>query len=986
MLCSWSSPTIDRCRIVDNEAADLRYPAGGGLYCDHSSACIVRTTIAGNTLFDSFSGANGKGGGVACDHGAPAFIDCVIEGNRNEADLGKGGGLYAEISNLTLERVTIRGNFATGGDCTSGGGIYLYGGYDADSTSYLLQGCTISGNRSKGSGGGVLARGYEGALRMENCRIENNRSESYGGGLWIGLGGRTEFQNCAIVANLAESDPGDFGIGGGIFISQSNPLLRNCTIAGNTAPEDAGGIYADRALVTAMNSIFWANEPNEISADPDDIEITWSTIDEEWPGQGNLFQDPLFRDPESGDWRLRSTECGFDEESAAIDHGYSGDEDWRIDCAFGLGGTRADQGAYGGGICEFEITVDPDPLVATPGDSISGNMEIAAWCGDTLAFDRIRAVLLGPRPVTRTIYFGPEVSLQHGESVERSFALEVPPIVPTGIERVKMILLHKGVEVASDDRYVVIRGEEPLEIRVPLDVASIAQAIALANDGDAVVVAPGTYLESEIDFDGKALTLQSENPSDPALVATTIVDGSGEGSVFVFENEEDTTSILAGLTITGGRARLGGGVRCSSSPLIEKCVIRGNWVTSHDTAPVGGVLSYLVARGGGVYSDGGSPVLRDCWIAGNGLRVEGELASGNGAGVYSYEGAPRFERCRIERNRAEAIGDCGARGGGVWCVSDSTAHFIECSITDNRIVGDGIWGAGWGYGGGIYVGRGEIELIDCDVSSNLIDSLGSSKGGGLYSWDSESRISIIGCHIDENSSSGRFWALGGGVYTLRGQLEMIDCAVSDNSAISDGRGWGGGLYASSADVTVVRSALLGNESSHEGGGAGIYYGNVALSGCTFAFNQASRGGGTYLSGDAELANSTFTANHAPEDGGGIYLFAGSPSLTSCILWGDTDTEIHEDGGQIAATHSIIEGGWPGEGNLDQDPLFRVEVDLRLQARMCGWQQDSPAIDAGAPWLKDRALGCDAGLGGDWGDIGAFGGVGALRAGTPKGTK
>jgi hypothetical protein len=41
------------------------------------------------------------------------------------------------------------------------------------------------------------------------------------------------------------------------------------------------------------------------------------------------------------------------------------------------------------------------------------------------------------------------------------------------------------------------------------------------------------------------------------------------------------------------------------------------------------------------------------------------------------------------------------------------------------------------------------------------------------------------------------------------------------------------------------------------------------------------------------------------------------------------------------TYSIVQGGFPGTGNLDQDPLFvdAANGDLHLQA-------GSPAIDAG----------------------------------------
>ena len=46
------------------------------------------------------------------------------------------------------------------------------------------------------------------------------------------------------------------------------------------------------------------------------------------------------------------------------------------------------------------------------------------------------------------------------------------------------------------------------DIYVPSGVPTIQGAINLAQDGDRVLVAPGTYFET-IDFSGKGLTLQS---------------------------------------------------------------------------------------------------------------------------------------------------------------------------------------------------------------------------------------------------------------------------------------------------------------------------------------------------------------------------------------------------------------------------------------------------------------------------------------------
>jgi Bacterial Ig-like domain (group 3)/Right handed beta helix region len=89
-------------------------------------------------------------------------------------------------------------------------------------------------------------------------------------------------------------------------------------------------------------------------------------------------------------------------------------------------------------------------------------------------------------------------------------------------------------------------------IHVPIDQPTIQAAINAANNGDTVLVAPGTYNEN-IDFMGKAITVTSgaKSFSDPA-VATTIISGKGNGPVVVFQTNETSASILNGFTIQDG--------------------------------------------------------------------------------------------------------------------------------------------------------------------------------------------------------------------------------------------------------------------------------------------------------------------------------------------------------------------------------------------------------------------------------------------------
>ena len=66
---------------------------------------------------------------------------------------------------------------------------------------------------------------------------------------------------------------------------------------------------------------------------------------------------------------------------------------------------------------------------------------------------------------------------------------------------------------------------------------SIQMAIDFAVDGDEVVVAPGTYLET-IDLKGRAIILRSFAPEDPDVVAATIIDAAGSGRVITCSTSE----------------------------------------------------------------------------------------------------------------------------------------------------------------------------------------------------------------------------------------------------------------------------------------------------------------------------------------------------------------------------------------------------------------------------------------------------------------
>jgi hypothetical protein len=81
--------------------------------------------------------------------------------------------------------------------------------------------------------------------------------------------------------------------------SASDTAVTNCTFVGNTATIDTTGGLGGGATVT--NCILWGNTPNGVSAF---ATIAYSNVQGGFPGIGNMDADPLFVDPDNGDYRL----------------------------------------------------------------------------------------------------------------------------------------------------------------------------------------------------------------------------------------------------------------------------------------------------------------------------------------------------------------------------------------------------------------------------------------------------------------------------------------------------------------------------------------------------------------------------------------------------------------------------------------------------------------------------------------------------------
>jgi len=292
-------------------------------------------------------------------------------------------------------------------------------------------------------------------------------------------------------------------------------------------------------------------------------------------------------------------------------------------------------------------------------------------------------------------------------------------------------------------------------------------------------------------------------------------------------------------------------------------------------------------------------------------------------------------------------------------------------------------------GGAVYAGAGSQVLQDCIIRDNGVAGPGSAGGGVWAGFDNGQGGFAIGFMTLYNCELA-FNAAGGNGGAAAGNITLFDSRVHDNVA----EGQGGALYG----ITAAVDCLIEGNHAPVGGGAALNA--EGFSHCEFRANHADVGGGLW-DDDAlglELGDNRFEDNVAEAFGGGVALLStgatssgitldrglfvgnsapagdgayldvgtlavplGTIEARSCTFLGDQllsagsdDLLVVRNGifrghpQPIAAameqvTYSDVEGGFPGTGNIDEDPKFVDEPggDFALQP-------GSPCINTGDP--------------------------------------
>ncbi len=269
-------------------------------------------------------------------------------------------------------------------------------------------------------------------------------------------------------------------------------------------------------------------------------------------------------------------------------------------------------------------------------------------------------------------------------------------------------------------------------IHIPIDYTSIQEGIDASSNNDTILVDIGIYFEN-INFNGKNVTLGSNfiTTQDTSFISQTIIDGNLDGSVIVFDSNEDSTAVLSGFTIRNGSGtyyqgdiyKIGGGIYClESSPTINNCYIRNNTIDDY----------WALGLGGGIGCFESTAILENLMIFDN-------YADCRGGGLYigNLSGGSTVSNCSIYNNESPM------GGGGISINSNSTLSY--CKIFNNIATGDGE-SFYYGYGGGVYSSSDDSIFEYCEVSNN------TAKRGSAICASNYSNTTYRSCTISDNNS------------------------------------------------------------------------------------------------------------------------------------------------------------------------------------------------------------------------------------------
>ena len=663
-------------------------------------------------------------------------------------------------------------------NCIFAGGYFVVHFHSGEGPDSLLSGFTIRGG-DPDAGIGCM---YNSNPTIMNNIITNNWSEYGEGAIYIIDSSPT------IVGNIITGNKVYGECAGIVCCYDSAPIITNNTIVnngGNGGWYGNGGVYCTSgATATITNCIFWGNGDYDLCYS---CNATYSCLEHDHPGTGNIYADPCFVDANNGNYRLHP-------DSPCIDAGHnlsvplSAVKDIASHFRFADEPNIPDKG------------VGPFPIVdlgafesGTNKGFVLSSRSIIVPEGRTSSFTiALTHEPSSPVEVTVSIISGdPDITIQSGpliifDSTNYSHPQTVTLAASEDEDYVKgTALIWISASCFCAARVNAIEGENEF----PPTVLLVDQDALGDNSG---VDWTNAYIDLQ-----DALSLAAKFPEVREIRVAQGVYNPDQGVGITPGDRTATFQLINGVTIKGGYAGHGEPDPDARDVKAYKTVLSGD-LNGNDIEvneprdllnnPARYENSYNVVTA--IYGINSTAVL-------DGFTVSGGNANGSkqhywlGGGMHNrYYANPTVSNCTFTQNSA-------VFGGAMFNYGNS--EIVDCTFNINSAESRG---------GGLFNGYYcKPELCNCTFRQNW-----ASSGGGLYN-DYESDPCLINCTATNNSAKNS----GGGMYigsdsspitanclfsgniafnggaicqSGRSRMKLTNCTLSDNCAT----GYGGGIY------------------------------------------------------------------------------------------------------------------------------------------------------------------------------------------------
>jgi photosystem II stability/assembly factor-like uncharacterized protein len=481
-----------------------------------------------------------------------------------------------------------------------------------------------------------------------------------------------------------------------------------------------------------------------------------------------------------------------------------------------------------------------------------------------------------------TLSTGPNFDCMEFKSPTLGFAGGIISSTTSGIYRWDGGSLRKPVFV-NDDAAGANNGTSWMNAFTDLQ-----SALAIAQEGDQIWVAEGTYKPGEFDGNPASTFLINKNlllyggfagtetslaeRGDPADHLTTLsgdLNGDDVLDDFVTNRGDNVMNVV----------RIQSNI--NNSTIINGFVVQGGHAD--------GSANNHQQRGGGFYSLG-VPIIQQCSFLQN-------YAFRAGGGIHQDQGPSpgiKMEDCHFESNRA-------SNGAGLYMWSTSF-EISDCVFQNNKTF-DGEFQAN---GGGASIALSSGTIRDCLFKGNEAFEY----SGGLGFWfppgSNSLNVSVSGCDFENNAAGLSGGGLGFAAFGNAGNFMIDSCDFFQNTAMG-GSGFSVDLRGPNTEFTLTNSHFSENQTTAYYATASVYTfdagtGTATIDNCTFENNHSVNAGGLDIGSleagdnfDFYITNCIFRNNVADVLGGGFDIFGvkgSTPNFTieNCLIEGNSAGE------------------------------------------------------------------------------------------------